>query len=411
MLNIYFQYLANLRHLLEAISPRDPNPYITLVVNKRANTVSLIGGTSEALQVLTLPIPRDSVLKTGSMSFDSMLIKLYLLPQINLSDQGCSVTLELHYEGKDTLPHFKGLTKDNAWRAEHAKPACEPHLNHYNKLKNLRYQKIQTKTMKSILAFANDNKPLEAFELNKDTKQVHILRQDEKLHPLALPEHIEPEINLLLNYESVMALNKLCQSTDAKTLQVHMDNDQAIFSDGYTTVSESLLSLADYDKKATVIYAVETKIIADASEFEIEIKDHSSIPAIHRRNSSYLYINEDRVVACGTREEIDCAKELTHIDIKMDEEKLYRFRPTDIKSINIKGITNANAMKLQVLVAEDGHRVLGFYSDTNRKDPYVTIPIELDFSELDKVLKIINEYKARLPTSQSQEDLFGFDDI
>ena len=89
-----------------------------------------------------------------------------------------------------------------------------------------------------------------------------------------------------------------------------------------------------------------------------------------------------------------------------------RIRPTNVK---IKDLTEAKQMKLQILKASDGKRILGFYNERNPQYPYDTVPVELDMQSLPEVLKLKKqEQQNGVPSPaglEPQLDMIGFADI
>lgn len=226
---------------------------------------------------------------------------------------------------------------------------------------------------------------------------------------LPAPSKIEKSIYLLLNEESTNALNELCHHTQKKHLLLYIDNEQAVFSDNVTTLSQRWDSLSEYRHQPTCNYEPEAGFVAIIEALKKEIAIETMAASIRENDIGYLLIGPDSVMVCDNPYDPKCASFLSTEDIHTKGYRLYRFKLSDMRAIKskLKDITKTKQIKLQVLIADDGHRVLGFFGDKDNTHPYLTLPVQSDMGNLEKALKIKEEYEAKLQSNPKQLDMFG----
>ena len=386
----------------------DPLPFVTFIINNKINSLKIIGGPSEALQVLDIPLEANKLLKTGEWSINASLFKTYCLSPIQANKP---LVIDVDYLESTKYPQLKALTDDGAWRSWQAVSICEKHIKHLTELSNKTFQTISTNTAKTMIEIAQAHTPFEFFELKKDSQDIRLQRND-TIIPYVLPGNMNSDIDIVLNQESTLMLDTLCQYTKEDTLQIYFDNEHVIFSDGVQTVTSSLLSLAEFYQRDTISYETESRLIVNAFEFRDELREYIKVDQIRHTNQGFVYIDNDDVMVSGLGDITNCARFITTLEHTLKEKHLlYRINLRDIIKVKIKGVVSAHQMKLQFLKGSDGSRKLGFYNNLESKHPYDSVVVELDHSLNDKVLKLKAKYQKKLGNkSGKQMDMWLFDD-
>ncbi|MGL4711693.1 MAG: hypothetical protein ACRCWP_03765, partial [Shewanella sp.] len=280
----------SISYLVDAISDKDPIPYVTVVIQNR-EVGYLIGGQSDFPSMIQLPLSSDWGLKKGQWSLCASSFKTWWQAELKNTVNHPPMNLEVEYGKQPTLPLLNGLMAQVSRLYIQAKPPIKEHLAFLEQHQNQTYQSLPTDSARVILEVADSHQPFDVFELNKEQQKIRIER-DNNIQTCALPEKMEVTHGILLNKESVVQLERICDNTDAEQIQYYLDDERAIFSDGHCVSSSSLASLREYRLKKETAYRTEVKIIINIYDFKEDLKKYLSITPLKKANQALLYIDE-----------------------------------------------------------------------------------------------------------------------
>ncbi|WP_076542444.1 hypothetical protein [Shewanella sp. UCD-KL21] len=403
-------------HLVDAISDKDPIPYVTIVIESK-EVGYLIGGQSDFPSMVQLPLNNDWGLKKGQWSLCASSFRTWWRAELKNTLNETPITIEAEYAKQQKLPLLNGLMAHVSRLYIQAKPPIEAHLAFLEQHKNQTYQSLPTDSARRILEIADSHQPLDVFELNKEQQKVRIER-DNNIQTCALPENMEVTHGILLNKESVVQLERICHNTDAQHIQYYLDDERAIFSDGNSVSSSSLASLREYRLKKETIYRTEVKIIINIYDFKEDLKKYLSITPLKKANQALLYIDKDYVMLASLVEETGSNRFIRTKQIECDKPTLYSINLSQLERVRIKDMTDAKQMKIAVLINEQGELKLGFYNDRDNTDPYQSIT-DIEYASPKMELVLQSKAKLEIMLKQqnatgdegSQDDLFGFEDV
>lgn len=409
MAKLYFEpkHHDDIKHLLSPIKASDQQACLTFIIDK--THCLIIGGVDDALQVLTIDIEPEWALKTGQWMLYASSFKEYWSQQTALIEQKVPVMIHLNYHDNPKLPMMDSLTERQSRLYIQSEPAISEHLEFLEFTQNASRHTLATDSACVMMEVADTYRPFDSFEITE--KQV-VIDRDNTLLPFELPQGIEPDCHLLLNKDSVDQLTHLCTTTDAPTIEIHTDDDRAMFSDGKRTFTSSLLSLKDYAQKKTDTYQQELKLIVDIYTFKNEIESYRKIALLKKANEALLYVDENKVMLAGLIPETGENCFISTKEIKIKHPAVYRINLSEVSKIKIKGITEAEAIKLCMLKNKEGDYKLGFYNDRNNDHPYNSVyDVAPAPEKMDAVLKAKAELEKQINEDGKQGDMFGFDDI
>lgn len=409
MAKLYFEpkHHQDITHLLSPIKASDQQACLTFIINK--THCLIIGGVENALQVLTIDIEPEWALKPGQWMLYASSFKEYWSQQAALIDQKVPVMIHLNYHDNPTLPMMDSLTDRQSRLYIQSEPALPAHLEFLEFTRNASYQTLATDSACVMMEMADTYRPFDSFEITE--KQV-VIDRDKTLLPFDLPEEIKPDCHLLLNKDSVDQLTHLCTTTDAPTIEIHTDDERAMFSDGKRTLTSSLLSLKGYAQKKTDTYQQELKLIVDIYTFKNEIESYRKIALLKKANEALLYVDESNVMLAGLIPETGENCFISTKEIKIKHPTVYRINLSEVSKIQIKGITEAKTIKLCMLKNKEGDYKLGFYNDRNNDHPYNSVcDVAPAPEQMSAVLKAKAKLEQQIDEDGEQGDMFGFDDV
>ncbi|MGI2173264.1 hypothetical protein K8B83_17605 [Shewanella inventionis] len=403
-------------YLVDAINDKDCIPYVTVVIETK-ELGYLIGGQSDFPSMVQLPLNSEWGLKKGQWSLCASSFSTWWQAELKNTLNKDPITIEVEYGKQQDLPSLNGLMAQVSRLYIQAKPPIEEHLAFLLQHKNQAYQSLPTDSARVILEVAEAHKPFDVFELNKEQQKVRIER-DNNIQTCTLPENMEVTHGILLNKESVVQLERICNNTDAEQIQYYLDDERAIFSDGNCVSSSSLASLREYRLKKETAYSTEVKIIINIYDFKDDLKRYLSIMPLKKANQALLYIDKDYVMLASLVEETGSNRFIRTKHIDCPKPSLYSINLSQLSRVPIKDITHAEQMKIAVLINDKGELKLGFYNDRDNTEPYHSVT---DIEYASPKMELILQSKAKLETMlkqknasgdlDSQEDLFGFDDV
>lgn len=409
MAKLYFEpeHHQDITHLLFPIKASDQQACLTFIIHK--THCLIIGGIENALQVLTIETQPEWGLKTGQWMLYASSFKEYWSQQSALIEQKVPVMIHLNYHDNPTLPMMDSLTERQSRLYIQSEPPLAEHLEFLEFTQNASYHTLTTDSARAMMTVADTCRPFDSFEITE--KQV-VIERDNSLLPFDLPQGVQPDCYLLLNKEGVDQLDHLCRTTAAPAIEIHTDDDRAMFSDGKRTFTSSLLSLRDYAKKKTDTYQQELKLIVDIYTFKQEIESYRKIALLKKTNEVLLYVDEDKVMLAGLIPETGENCFISTQEINNKQPSVYRLNLSELYKIKISGITDAKAIKICILKNNEGDYKLGFYNDRNNDYPYNSVyDVAPAPEKMEAALKAKAELEKQINDDGEQGDMFGFDDI
>lgn len=407
------QYYPHIINMINAIDKKERASLTTFIIDKAANTISIIGGKRDALRIIKLPFKgQDPTLQDGKWSIDADMFKDYCQDCLKPNTDNKEIILELDEQSKNDS-YVIGYANDHAVRRWQCVVACEEHLKYVASLAHKTFQTVSISALQPMLEVASSHCPLEFFKIDKAQHEITVQR-DNDISTMLLPKDLIPEIDLVANQDGLDILKHTCQHTQSDTLMINVDNEQLTVTDGQHSQSCSLESLSDFYNKPKTDYTTEVKCIVDIYALKSEITTYTRINQIKHNNISLLYCTQNNVYISGFGFTVDSLQNLSALDITAKQPLLYNINLRQLLKVRIKNITDMKGMTLRILKATDGSRKLAFYNERDPKRPYASIPIELntdnnDLMAMQALMAIYN--KQNQGDSCKQADLLGYDDI
>lgn len=398
--------------MLDSVDKKERLSLLTVIIDKAANHICLIGGKSDEPTMVKLPFDRqDPTLRDGKWSIDADMFKYYYHHCLKNK-------LEIEFEvdqqtNGDT--YLIGYTHNQGVRRWQCGSCCQEHLDYFTTIDTILYQSISANALRSLLDVAESHSPLEFFKIDKTNNEMKVQR-DNDVSIFSLPSNLEAEIDLVTNQEGLKILEHVCEHNESGTIMINVDNEQLTVTDGQHCYSRSLASLTEFENKSKVNYETEVKCVVDISSLKTEIETYTRVNQIKSNNISLLYIINNEAYISGFGFSSDGFNSLSALHISAKKSILYNINLKQLKDIPIKDITGMKSMVLRILKAPDGSRKLGFYNEHDSKRPYNSIPITLDTSSqnlnaMEKLRLVQLKKKKDQEKSYQQQDLIGFDEI
>ena len=407
------QYYPHIMLMIDAIDKKERTSLITFIIDKAANTISVIGGKRDALRIIKLPFEgQDPTLQNGKWSIDADMFKYYCEDCLKTKRKNQEIILELD-EHPQSDSYVIGYANDHAVRRWQCSAACEAHLDYIASLDNKTFQTVSISALQPMLEVASSHCPLEFFKIDKAQHKI-IVQRDNDITTTALPQDLIPEIDLVANQDGLDILKHTCQHTQSGTLMINVDNEQLTVTDGKHSQSCSLESLSEFCNKPKANYTTEVKCVVKIYALKSEIEAYTRVHQIKHNNISLLYFTQNDVYLSGFGCTVDSLQNLSALDITTKQPLLYNINLRQLLKVRIKNITDLKGMTLRILKTADGSRKLAFYNEHDPKRPYASIPIELntnnnDLMAMQTLMAIYN--KQNQGDSCKQADLLGYDDI
>lgn len=398
--------------MLDSVDKKERLSLLTVIIDKAANHICLIGGKSDEPTMVKLPFDRqDPTLRDGKWSIDADMFKYYYHHCLKNK-------LEIEFEvDKQTNgdTYLIGYTHNQGVRRWQCDSCCQEHLDYFTTIDTILYQSISANALKSLLDVAESHSPLEFFKIDKTNNEMKVQR-DSDVSIFSLPSNLEAEIDLVTNQEGLKILEHVCEHNESGTIMINVDNEQLTVTDGQHCYSRSLASLTEFENKSKVNYETEVKCVVDISSLKTEIETYTRVNQIKSNNISLLYIINNEAYISGFGFSSAGFNSLSALHISAKKNILYNINLKQLKDIPIKDITGMKSMVLRILKAPDGSRKLGFYNEHDRKRPYNSIPITLDTSSqnlnaMEKLRLVQLKKKKDQEKSYQQQDLIGFDEV
>lgn len=398
--------------MLDSVDKKERLSLLTVIIDKAANHICLIGGKSDEPTMVKLPFDRqDPTLRDGKWSIDADMFKYYYHHCLKNK-------LEIEFEvdqqtNGDT--YLIGYTHNQGVRRWQCGSCCQEHLDYFTTIDTILYQSISANALRSLLDVAESHSPLEFFKIDKTNNEMKVQR-DNDVSIFSLPSNLEAEIDLVTNQEGLKILEHVCEHNESGTIMINVDNEQLTVTDGQHCYSRSLASLTEFENKSKVNYETEVKCVVDISSLKTEIETYTRVNQIKSNNISLLYIINNEAYISGFGFSSDGFNSLSALHISAKKSILYNINLKQLKDIPIKDITGMKSMVLRILKAPDGSRKLGFYNEHDSKRPYNSIPITLDTSSqnlnaMEELRLVRIKKKKDQEKSYQQQDLIGFDEV
>ena len=406
-----FDDLNKIHALVDNINLRKSNHDVSIFIDTKDKQITLVGGKDEELERITLPINAQSTLKRGQWSVNGSYFKnicTYFMAR------KLPLTLELTYSNANPCPLLNTLGMIEL-RTCTAAPVREVHSAFLDTLKTRQSDSISVTSVQSMIAEIDSHQPYELIALDHSAQQLRIQR-NQHIHELAFPESLHIPLSMVLSQAATEKLAYVCEQTDCDSIDVSIQNEIATFSTPTHTVTSSLAGLAEFYQQKPVDYTHEAKLVVNIYGMREELRTyHKHYPEIKQANSSHLLIEHDNVMVANIVPPFGFAKSISMLEITIAETRLYRVNLREVNKVKIQDCTEAKKMKLQILKASDGKRILGFYNDRNPQHPYDTVPVELDMQSLPEALKLKKQEQENGGVSsvelEPQLDIFGFADV
>ena len=381
---------TSISDFLKSVIKLDAEARISFIINDK--TCKIIMGADDSMQIISLDVEKDWLLKDGQWSLSASSFKQCL----SLHLQQTNIEVDIEYTSKNPYPHVDTLTKGESRIYILAKEIVAEHLDFLMFVEQAKKHTLLTTSAIEMANIANSYTPYDSFETNKAESKIRIER-DNRIIPFDVPEGFTPKFDLLLNKDGVENLKNLCESTKSETVTIYTDDERAVFSDGNNVISNSLLSLRDYANKKEINYVVEQKLVISIYTLKDEITSYRNMGIVKKANEALLYIDSNCVMLAGLTEETGGNCFLSTQHIKETSSMIYRINLSALSKVKISDITTAKQIKLQMLLDEDGKRSLGFYSDKDSVNPYQCIDdIELAPEKMNKVIEAKKALEKKL---------------
>lgn len=244
---------TSISDFLKSVIKLDAEARISFIIDDK--TCKIIMGAGDSMQIISLDVEKDWLLKNGQWSLSASSFKQCLC----LHSQQTNIEVDIEYTSKSPYPHVDTLTKGESRIYILAKEIVAEHLDFLMFVEQAKKLTIPTASAIEMANIANSYTPYDSFETNKAESKIRIER-DNKIIPFDVPEGFTPKFDLLLNKDGVENLKNLALSTKSETVTIYTDDERAVFSDGNNVISNSLLSLRDYANKKEINYVVEQKL-------------------------------------------------------------------------------------------------------------------------------------------------------
>lgn len=408
-LHFYPNSHAGMTELTNRIKKGDTNPFITFVFTECQ--IHIIGGPTDRLLMKTIDKGADCAQDATAWSISATAFANYWGGQNTPIKEKKIISLHLRHDKKQPFPVLEGITEHHSFRYLQAQKACDAHLAFFDLLSTKPYQHIETTKAKKICSLAESCNPYQVFELNKETNEV-LIERDDDIIPFTLPEDWTVDFNMTLTPDAKDDLQQLASTTQSDTLSLYLDDEQAIFSDGQQIYSHSLAPLRAYREKKQQHFTREAKLVINIYTFKKERENFQRIEEIKKANQVLFYITPTDVYLASMLEEVGTMIALSVKEVVCTQEQLYSINLNALSKVPIKDITNAKQVKMTVLRNVQGEIKLGFHNDRDKEYPYYSVPLE-------QASSLLPELKERLARAKEiddshfgeQMDAFGFDDV
>lgn len=399
---------AGMTELTNRIKKGDTNPFITFVFTECQ--IHIIGGPTDHLLMKTIDKGADCVEEATAWSISATAFANYWGGQDTHIKEKKTISLHMRHDKKH-LPELAGITKNYSFRYLQAQKSCDTHLVFFDLLATKPYQHIETTKAKKICSLAESCNPYQVFELNKETNEI-LIERDNNIIPFTLPEDLTVDFSMTLTPDAKNDLQQLANTTHSDTLSVYLDDEQAIFSDGNQIYSHSLAPLRAYREKKQQHFTLDAKFVIDIFTFKEERENFQKIEEIRKANQVLLYITPTEVYLASMLQDIGSLMPLNVKEVTTTQEQLYSINLNALSKVPIKDITNANGVKMTVLRNAQAEIKLGFHNDRDKEYPYYSVPLE-------QASSLLPELKERLARAKEidnshfgeQIDIFGFGDV
>ncbi|MEC6816237.1 hypothetical protein VXS05_14480 [Photobacterium toruni] len=197
------QYYPHIINMIDAIDKKERASLITFIIDKAANTISVIGGKRDALRIIKLPFKgQDPTLQDGKWSIDADMFKYYCQDCLKPNTDNKEIILELDEQSKNDS-YVIGYANDHAVRRWQCIAACEEHLEYVASLTHKTFQIVTISALQPMLEVASSHYPLEFFKIDKALHEITVQR-DNDISTMALPMGLIPEIDLVANQDGLI---------------------------------------------------------------------------------------------------------------------------------------------------------------------------------------------------------------
>ena len=321
--------------LTRRVSKRDPNPFLTFIFT--TEHVYLIGGQTEHLLMITL----DNIdqCECAAWSISASAFASFWTGQEHLIIKKNPILLRLNIDEASGFLILEGITENHSYRYAQALPACEVHRHFFDVLTTRHYQSIETSKAKMLCKLADEYHPYQVFEINKDTHEVRIERDNDIL-PFPLPPEMSVEFSMALTPEAKCDLERLAHATRSDTLSIFLDDEHAIFSDEDQVYSHSLAPLRAYRDKQQQHFTQEAKMIVTIFTFKDERDAFQTIDEIKQANQVLIYFTQTKVYLAGIPPVTGTVMLLSQTNLITTGEQLYSINLSLLSKVPIKDITS-----------------------------------------------------------------------
>ncbi|WP_305814146.1 hypothetical protein [Photobacterium leiognathi] len=402
---------------VQKINLIDPAPYVTFVISNENKRLSIIGGSSNSLNIIHIAITEKlGVLKDGECSIKAEFFKQFAKKARALD----MITLLFDYDNVNKYPILAAteLVHGDQGRYCQSFEAHQPHIEYYRQLSQKQSFEIQPRHCHEIIHIKNKYKNFKGIYINAEQQTVRVINGDDVLVYDCPEALIDFPTTVYLTGDTVRTLNRMNTCSPSKTLSLYAEQEQVLLSSP-TGHFSSLNNIPDQiNANITAVQDSEICFIAENGiliQNELNILN-SKLNEIKNTNTGFLYFSKCYLYILATGSTIKTiAKLKTEIASQFNEELLYQFTLTHIKGINsnesslIKANYNkTNIPKITMTIYKTADNTRKLEIKHSKSGILKTIPIEKDnnsenIERIKDIIQLDEKFKEKAKLAENTQ--------
>jgi hypothetical protein len=403
------------------INITDPAPYVTCIVSNENKQISIIGGSSDSLNVIHIPITdHPQPLKDGKWSINSDFFKVF----VKNTHTPNTIGFLFDYDDDPKYPMLAAtkLAYGEQGRYCQSVEAYQPHIEYYLHLSQKQFLDIMPQHCHEIIHLRYKHKSFTGIYINKEQQTIQVVDGDNIINYKYPEDLLDFPTTVYLTAETVKTLDSMnCSSLN--TLSLCVEQDQVLLSSpaGHFSSSNKMPDQINANIAATqdneVIFIAENGFL-----IHNELKNlNSKLNEIKNTNTGFFYFFDSYLYILARGSTIKTiAKIKAKASSKFNSDQLYRFTLTHLKelfstSLSKTNYNKINNPKITMTIYKTADNTRKLHISDSRVKTVNTIPIEKDnipesIKNVKKTIQLDEKFKEKAKLAKStQLDLFSGD--
>ncbi len=388
---------------------------VTVIISLEQKSITWIGGNAPNLNRMTQPLEKGHGLKQATFALAGDFFCQAINSVSRQDKKGGKhsfepLVLTLDYKNGNYVsvthvetPRILNATNETypPLRKFETLSVFTEHLDYLQANEQRACHSVSVAGMSQICDFSDTHMPFDYLQLNAETRDIKI-QQAGELKVQKLPDNLKLPIQLAFNPATLDALKRLLSNTNAAEIFLAMEGESITISTPEQTVTKSIAGLNDFYNRTPEKTVAEATLIVDITCLKAEIDAQRRYREEKKKNECYMLFHNNQLLIFNGMTGNNLSRMVFVKDLRIDETRLYRFRPKDVIDAKIANMLSLKQVKLVITKNSKGECHMEFYSSAQESVSYIKIPVESEDGSIEAAMEVKQDYLERAKDDSHQ---------